>query len=80
MWLREAAKKSSSTSGRATKRGGGVKAGPLRKKKLFLKLFFLFCCHLKIKIIFKALVARPLVDDFFFAASLTHLIAQDVNH
>ena len=32
-------------------RGGGVKAGPLRKKELFLKLFFLFCCHLKIKII-----------------------------
>ena len=31
--------------------GGGVKAGPLRKKELFLKLFFLFCCHLKIKII-----------------------------
>ena len=27
--------------------GGGVKAGPLRKKELF----FLFCCHLKIKII-----------------------------
>ena len=23
-------------------RGGGVKAGPLRKKKLFLKLFFYF--------------------------------------
>ena len=32
-------------------RGGGVKAGPLRKKELFLKLYFLFCCHLKIKII-----------------------------
>ena len=31
--------------------GGGVKAGPLRKKELFLKLFFLLCCHLKIKII-----------------------------
>ena len=31
--------------------GGGVKAGPLRKKELFLKLFFLFCCHLKMKII-----------------------------
>jgi len=28
-----------------------TKAGPLRKKELFLKLFFLFCCHLKIKII-----------------------------
>ena len=34
--LREAAKKSSSTNGRAIKRGGGVKAGPLRKKELFL--------------------------------------------
>ena len=26
-------------------------AGPLRKKELFLKFFFLFCCHLKIKTI-----------------------------
>ena len=26
-------------------RGGGVKAGPLRKKELFLKPIFLFCCH-----------------------------------
>ena len=28
-------KKSSSTNGQAVKRGGGVKAGPLRKKELF---------------------------------------------
>ena len=38
-------KKKSSTNGRAIKSGGGgIKAGPLRKKELFLKLF-LFCCH-----------------------------------
>jgi hypothetical protein len=38
--IREAAKKkSSSTNGQAIKRGGGVKAGPLRKKELFLKFF-----------------------------------------
>ena len=45
--VREAAKKSSSTNGQAIKRGGGVpvKAGPLRKKVLFLNLFFLICCH-----------------------------------
>ena len=38
-------KKGSSTNGQTIKRG--VKAGPLRKKEPF----FLFCCHLKIKII-----------------------------
>ena len=35
-------KKVLATKNRATKRGGGVKAGPLRKKELFLKLFFYF--------------------------------------
>ena len=35
-------KKSSSTSGWATKRGGGVKAGPLRKTELFFIYFFYF--------------------------------------
>ena len=46
-------KKSSSANGRAIKRerGGGVKAGPLRKKELFLKLFFYFVAILKIRII-----------------------------
>ena len=33
--------KKSSTNGQAIKRGGGVKAGPLRKKILFLKPFFI---------------------------------------
>ena len=44
--------KNSTTNGQAFKRWGrGVRAWPLRKKELFLKLFlFLFCCHLKIKI------------------------------
>ena len=32
--------KKSSTNGQAIKRG--VKAGPLRKKELFLKLFFIY--------------------------------------
>ena len=52
--IREAAKKkSSSTSGRATKREGegGGKGRAIKEKKVFLKLFFLFCCHLKIKIV-----------------------------
>ena len=48
--LREAAKKKkSSTSGRATKRGGGVKAGPLRTKELFFKLFFFILLPFKNK-------------------------------
>ena len=34
-------KKSSSTSGRATKRGGGGKGQAIKEKKLFLKLFIL---------------------------------------
>ena len=34
--IKEAAKKGSSTNGQAIKRGGGVKAGPLRKKYFFL--------------------------------------------
>ena len=48
--VREAAKKSSSTSGRATKRGGG-KGRATKEKRTFFNTFFLFCCHLKIKII-----------------------------
>ena len=40
-------KKSSSISGRATKRGGGGKGGAIKEKRIF----FIFCCHLKIKII-----------------------------
>ena len=50
--IREAAeKKKSSSNGRAIKRGGGGDNGrAIKEKKLFLKLF-LFCCHLKIKII-----------------------------
>ena len=35
VWLGKPQKKSSPTSGRAPKRGEGVKAGPLRKKELF---------------------------------------------
>ena len=52
--LREAAKKNASTNGQAIKRGwggGGVKAGPLRKKITFFWTFCKFCRHLKIKII-----------------------------
>jgi hypothetical protein len=54
MLLREAAKKNSSTNGQAIKSGGvrGVKAGPLRKKELFLKL--------------EAFMAWPLVEELFF--------------
>ena len=39
--VREAAKKSSSASGKATKREGGIKAGP--RKRTFLLNFLLFC-------------------------------------
>ena len=39
IYLREAAKKALFLSGLATKRGGGVRAGPLRKNT-FLKLIF----------------------------------------
>ena len=65
--------------------GGGVKAGPLRKKITFFKPFFFILLPFKNKNYFtldkfrwplssrgggKALVAWPLVDELFFAASL----------
>ena len=47
--IKEAAKKVPPLMARPLKGGGGVKAGPLRKKEIFLKLF---CFHLKKKLFY----------------------------
>ena len=48
-FLREAAKKSSSTSGRATKRGGGGKGRAIKEKIPFFETFFFILLPFKNK-------------------------------
>ena len=72
-------KKCSSTSVQATKRGGGGKAGPRRKNTFFWKLLnrkknnVPMPCKLDGGGGGKALVAWPLVEDLFFASSLSRM-------
>ena len=69
--LREAAKKNSTTSGPMTKRcvcvwwGGGVKAGPLRKKNFFWALKTKHYKENPRAIKLEALVVGPLLKELF---------------